>query len=153
MGKGNYVNGNLTGAALLGNQVAIWIFNPRASALIPFPLNMPHKEKGSDKMARRAQARICILMCLSESLWIRAGSASDHATPWVGTKQPIIAATQKTTSCVRGSRCEIEKGRNQCCWGSRISLDPPGGPGGKIGRNIFLDSSLLETSPFQTPEN
>ncbi len=83
---------------------------PQGQCSNSFPLNMPHKEKGSDKMARSAQARICILMCLSESLWIRAGSMRDHTTPRVGTKQPIIATAQKTTSCVRGSCCEIGKG-------------------------------------------
>lgn len=78
---------------------------PQGQCSNSFPLNMPHKEKGSDKMARGAQARICILMCLSESLWIRAGSMRDHTTPQVGTKQPIIAAALKTTSSVRRRSC------------------------------------------------
>lgn len=82
---------------------------PQGQGSNSIPLNMPHKEKGSDKMARSAQARICILMCLSESLWIRAGSVRDHTTPRVATKQPIIADAQKTTSCVRGSYCNIGK--------------------------------------------
>lgn len=51
---------------------------PQGQRSNSIPLNMPHKEKGSDKMARSAQARICILMCLSESLWIRAGSMRPH---------------------------------------------------------------------------
>lgn len=66
-------------------------------------LNMPHKVRGSDKMARSVQARICILMRLSESLWIRARSMRDHTTPQVATKQPVIAGARKTTSCSGGS--------------------------------------------------
>lgn len=94
----------------VGKSVGHLNIQPQGQLSNSFPLNMPHKEKGSDKMARSAQARICILMCLSESLWIRAVSMRDHTTPRVGTKQPIIAAAQKITTCVRRC-CKIGKER------------------------------------------
>lgn len=89
---------------------------PQGQRSNSFPLNMPHKEKGSDKMARSAQARICILMCLSESLWRRSQSTSDYTTPCVAAKQPVIATTHETPHWVIGS-----------CWEKASGAVFPGG--------------------------